>query len=260
MRKLLLLSLTLPVISYAQVTVKEIKETHPVDKDQVFIFPLIKTKSSSISTRINNTLCSDFLDVDRNKIKKSIFEKNGWANEENVYGRLSDISYEILQNSNRIFSISISAEGCGAYCEDFTRYYNFDLKTGKQFSLGDLLTTDGKKLLLESINKQKKELLQDKIRSAKGSLHKKNSASSEEDKAYYEEMIEIYSNCLESQLYTSLEYAQFSLQQKTLVVFTERCSAHVNRNVDELGDFEFGFSLANWKKHFSPYGLSLLKQ
>ena len=38
--------------------------------------------------------------------------------------------------------------------------------------------------------------------------------------------------------------------EKTLVVFTDRCSAHVNRNVDELGDFEYGFSLANWKKHF----------
>jgi hypothetical protein len=61
-------------------------------------------------------------------------------------------------------------------------------------------------------------------------------------------------------LYNSLEYIQFSLQQKTLVVFTGRCSAHVNRNVDELGDFEYGFSVANWKKYFSLYGQSLLNQ
>lgn len=255
----ILLVLLFPLLSHSQVTVKEIKETHPDDKEQIYIFPLIKTKTGSISTRINNTLCSDFLDVDRNKIKKSIFE-NVWPNDENSMGRLSDFAYEVLHNSKRIFSISISAEGCGAYCEAFTRYYNFDLQTGKEFKLEDLLTPTGKKLLLEAMNKQKRELLQQKIRSAKEILLKKGSPVSKDDKEYYEEMIEVYSNCLESQLYRSLEYTQFSLQQKTLVVFTERCSAHVNRNVDELGDFEYGFSLANWKKHFSPYGLSLLTE
>jgi hypothetical protein len=249
--------LLLPFLVTGQVIVKEVKETHPVQKERVYIFPLIKAKNSVVSNRINNTLCSDFLDVDRNKIKKSIFE-NTWPGGENNYRLLSDISYNVMHNSKRIFSISISAEGCGAYCEEFTRYYNFDLQTGKEFKLEDLLTADGKKLLFEAMNKQKKELLQLKIRSAKELLSKKGSPVDEDDKEYYEEMIEVYSTCIESQLYTSLEYIQFSLQEKTLVVFTDRCSAHVNRNVDELGDFEYGFSLANWKKHFSPYGLSLL--
>jgi hypothetical protein len=259
MRKMFLFfTLLLPFLVAGQVTVKEIKETHPVEETGEYIFPFIKAKSSTVSNLINNTLCSDFLDVDRAKIKKSIFE-NVWPGEENPVGRLHDISYEVLQNSNRIFSISISAEGCGAYCEGFTRYYNFDLQTGKQFLLEDLLTADGRKLLLESINKQKKETLEHKIRSAKETLRKKGSSLSEEDKEYYKEMIDVYNNCLE-RTYSSFEYAQFSLQQKTLVVFTDRCSAHVNQNVDELGDFEFGFSLANWKKHFSTYGRFLLSE
>lgn len=258
MRKIFLFALLLPVLSYSQVMVKEIKETHPVRKTEEYIFPIVKAKNNTVTNRINNTLCSDFLDVDRSKIKKSIFE-NIWPGGENNYGLLSEISYEVLHNSKRIFSISISAEGCGAYCEPFTRYYNFDLQTGKQFKLEELLTATGKKLLIDAMNKQKKELLQQKISSAKEILRKKGSAVDEEDKAYYEEMIDVYTNCLEGQLYTSLKYIQFSLQEKTLVVFTERCSAHVNRNVDELGDFEFGFSLANWKKHFSAFGLLLLK-
>ncbi len=260
MRKIFtLFILALPCMAISQVLVKEIKENHPEDKDREYIFPYIKAKSSGITTRINNTLCSDFLDVERSKIKKSIFE-NVWPNDENSMGRLSDFSYETLHNSKRIFSISISAEGCAAYCEPFTRYYNFDLQTGKEIKLEELLTPAGKKLLLEAMNKQKKELLQQQIRSAKELLRKKGSSLDKDDKEYYEEMVEVYNNCLESQLYKSLDYIQFSLQQKTLVVFTERCSAHVNRNVDELGEFEFGFSLANWQKHFTPYGLSLLKQ
>jgi hypothetical protein len=258
MRKMFLLVLLLPILSYSQVVVKEIKETHPFEKDRPYIFPLIKAKNNSISNRINNTLCSDFLDVERSQIKKSIFE-HAWPNEDNSNPLLSDITYEVLQNSKRIFSISISAEGCGAYCEPFTRYYNFDLQTGKLFKLEDLLTPAGQKLLLASMNKQKKELLQQKIRSSKETLRKKGSAAEKDDQEYYEEMIEVYSNCFESQLYTSLEYIQFSLQKKTLVVFADRCSAHVNQNVDELGDFEFGFSLTNWKKHFTLYGLGLLK-
>ncbi len=249
--------LLLPWLVSGQVIVKEIKETHPVEETGEYIFPLIKAKSSAVSTRINNTLCSDFLDVDRDKIKKSIFE-NIWPGGENNSRLLSDISYEVLHNSKRIFSISISAAGCIAYCEEFTRYYNFDLRTGKQFLLEDLLTADGKKLLLESINKQKKETLEHKIRLAKETLRRKGSSLSEEDKEYYEEMIDVYTTCLGGQLYRSFECLQFSLQEKTLVVFGERCSAHVNQNVDELGDFEFGFSLANWKKHFNTYGLSLL--
>ncbi|QNA44921.1 hypothetical protein [Lacibacter sediminis] len=257
MRKISLLVFLFPTLLHSQVTVKEIKETHPLRKTEEYIFPIIKGKSGTVSNRINNALCSDFLDVDRNKIKKSIFE-NIWPGEENNFGLLSDISYEVLQNSKRILSISISAEGCGAYCEPFTRYYNFDLQTGKEFKLEELLTPSGKKLLLEAMNKQKKELLQQKIRSAKELLSKKGSSVDKDDKEYYEEMIEVYSNCLKSQLYNSLEYIQFSLQEKTLVVFADRCSAHVNRNVDELGDFEYGFSLANWKKHFSTYGLSLI--
>lgn len=249
--------LLLPFLATGQVMVKEIKETHPVRQTEEYIFPLIKAKSSIVSNRINNTLCDDFLDVDRSKIRKSIFE-NAWSVEETPIGRLHDISYEVMHNSNRVFSISISAEGCGAYCEPFTKYYNFDLQTGKLFKLEDLLTPAGKKLLLEAMNKQKKEALLHKIGSAKETLRKKGSSLSEEDKEYYEEMIEVYNNCLERK-FRSFEYVQFSLQQKTLVIFGERCSAHVNQNVDELGEFEFGFSLANWKKHFNTYGLSLLK-
>ena len=175
MRKIFLLVFLFPTLSHSQVIVKEIKEMHPDEKARVYIFPLIKATSNAVSTRINNTLCSDFLDVDRSKIKKSIFE-NIWPGGENNHRLLSDITYEVLHNSNRIFSISISAAGCIAYCEDFTRYYNFDLQTGKQFKLEDLLTPAGKKLLLDAMNKQKKELLQQKIISAKELLSKKGSS------------------------------------------------------------------------------------
>lgn len=43
----------------------------------------------------------------------------------------------------RWLSLDFSGEACGAYCEEFTHTRVFDLRDGRQLSLGDLLTVKG---------------------------------------------------------------------------------------------------------------------
>ena len=52
---------------------------------------------------------------------------------------LSYISYKTDFNSNGLLSLSISLEGCGAYCSGWTLYLNFDLPTGRSLSIDDVI-------------------------------------------------------------------------------------------------------------------------
>src|SRR5690606_40099572 len=64
-------------------------------------------------------------------IEKAIIE---WANENIVY-----LDFEITYNKNGILSLNISTEGCGAYCTNWTVYYNYSTITGDFFMPEDII-------------------------------------------------------------------------------------------------------------------------
>lgn len=252
--------LLLSILTYGQVTIKEIKEVNPENKSHKYIFPLaIVSNNRLASDKINNELVSDFLDIDRKKIKTSIFE-NIWATKENPIPRLDYLSYKVLSNNKKILTISISAEGCGAYCEPFTNYYTFDLKTGDRVKLERLFSKTGRDLLLDSINSKKKRILKSKIKDIQDTLKTESVQSNKDDKEYFEEMQALYDHCAETNSGTSLEYLRSYVTKTTLFISSDRCSAHYNRNLDEIGDFEFLFKLKNWRKHLTPYAIKLIDQ
>lgn len=253
MRKLLFGSLLLfATFSYGQVTIREIKEVNPQHKDEKYLFPFVVIPNNkNVADKINDFLVSDILDVDRRKIKKSIFE-NVWSTTGNRMQRLSDLSYGVIENNKKLFSISISAEGCGAYCENFTNYYSFDLKTGNRIKLDSLLSKTGVLMLLDSINAKRRQMLTTKIKETQDTLKVQSVQSSKEDKEYYEEMLSLYQECLEREV-TSFEYLRFYITSSDLFVSLDRCSAHYNRNVDEIGEFEFVYKLKNWTRYLTSF-------
>ena len=164
MKKTFIILFLMPVFSYGQALVKEIKASDPIHKTLKYSFPLVvMPQNKKVADRINNHLASDFLDIDRTKIKKSIFE-NVWATKERSIAIRSDISFKVLRNDKNVLNISIFAQGCGAYCEGFTTYYTYDLKNGARVKLDSLFNKEGKKFLLDSMNKKKKEILQLKLK------------------------------------------------------------------------------------------------
>jgi hypothetical protein len=72
------------------------------------------------------------------------------------------------------------------------------------------------------------------------------------------ETIELYQECLERGGVESLQDLSFHLQGGTLFIHIGRCSAHINRALDDVDDFEFCFRLTNLKQYLNPYGRQLL--
>ena len=258
-KSLIVLFFLAPALSYGQVMIKEISEINPIYKTLKYSFPLVViSQNKKIADKINNDLVSDFLDADRTKIKKSIFE-NVWATKEMPNPTLSDISFEVLSNDKNILNISIFAQGCGAYCEGFTTYYSYNLKNGARVKLDSLFNEEGIKFLIDSMNKMKKEILQLKLKEIKDILKTQAVQKDTIDSESYEEMETLYSDCLDKEI-QSLEYQKFYIAKSVLHIISDRCSAHYNMAIDELWDFKFIFSLEPLKKYFTNYAFRLLKK
>jgi hypothetical protein len=127
----IVICLILPATSFGrQVTIQTIKEQSPI-KHISYEFPRIVYKpDKNVADTINHVLVADFLSVDPGEVSKSIFEEV-WPHDSILMPALNDISWIVHTNTPKLLSIAITGEGCGAYCEYFTRYYSFDLKTGE---------------------------------------------------------------------------------------------------------------------------------
>ena len=249
----------MPVFSHGQALIKEIRETNPIYKTLEYSFPLVvMPQNKKVADRINNDLVSDFLDADRTKIKKSIFE-NVWATKEMPNPTLSDISFKVLRNDKNVLNISIFAQGCGAYCEGFTTYFTYDLKNGARVKLDSLFNEEGKKFLIDSMNKRKKEILQLKLKEIIDALETPAIQKDSLERESYKEMESLYTNCLDNEI-GSLEYQQFYITASYLHVISDRCSAHYNMAFDELWNFKFTFRLETLKKYFTDYATRFSKK
>jgi hypothetical protein len=262
MRPLLIIALFfLPFVASAQrAAVKDMTEVNPKFSNNKYVFPVITVGTNKkVTDKINHSLRADYLQIDSPKIKKSIFE-NVWSTEASHVAKISDISYEVLCNDNYLLSFSISAEGCSTYCENYTTYYSYDLKTGNRIHLDTLLSANGQKWFLQNLNSYKKKLITEKIAAIKDTLQNPSIRTRTDDKAYYEGMKYLYETCVNQPEITDLRSVKFYLSQKTLFVSLDRCSNHFNKNLDELDNFEFRFKIENLKQYLSPYAAGLVKE
>jgi len=113
-------------------------------------FPVITTRDKKIGDKINETIQrelidAEFMDLPFREAMKATLE-NG----------LISMSYSVTFNRDGICSITIAAEGCGAYCSAWYRYLNFDLNSGEIVSIDDMI----KKVALNSL---KDRVFKDKI-------------------------------------------------------------------------------------------------
>ncbi len=261
--KCLLLTLAM-LATYAvfaqQVTVKTIMETESRFKDRNNIFPLVEIEGDSKNAgTINEYLQKDFLDVKDSSIQQgSIFDNINPSSDDEQRTALKDISFAVRCNKNRLLSLAISATGCGAYCEDYTTYYTFDIKNGNRLWLETLIKPEFKHLLLDTLNALKKSLLAKKIAWINDTLKTEEPWKSDEDPAYYIDMRRLYQDCLQDEK-KDFSFMKFCLCQDQFYIELDRCSAHVNRNLDELDAFGFYFNVSAWRRYFTDYALQLVQ-
>ena len=66
-------------------------------------------------------------------------------------------------------------------------------------------------------------------------------------------MLKMYQECLEKKYdKDALLYEDIVLQKNKFKIYTGRCSAHYNMNLDELWTFEYVDEISKWEKYLNP--------
>ena len=232
-----------------------LKDESPYHKQVFFIFPhLSNAANPTAANRIYMDLAKDVLNIEPGKQKRSLFE-NIWGSAELDVPTVGDISFRVINNDADFFCIGISATGCGAYCEDWTRYYTRESSTGRKVTLEAIFTGDGLQKLLSLVNALKVKRIQDNISDLQDGL--KTKPLSDDDKQDYKTAIDAYSQCL--QRAGGTENVSFSLDKNEITIHLDHCLPHAVRFLDKM-DYSFSFDVAGVKTYLSDYGLALLKQ
>lgn len=205
-------------------------------------FPYLISKSDvSVAENINADLYIDILGVPPTR-------KNPFINTLDEDGRATQIIYDYaVTNDNKVLSVELSMEGCGAYCEAYTIYKNYNILDGKRIDIMDLFTTSGKIKFEKTLQTRIKK----NINSFMKSLNVKDETMREQH--------ELYEECLERDYIGKLSnYTSFTINRGKLTITPERCSAHVNRALDDLEGTKYKFSYQELKPYLNIYGILLL--
>lgn len=208
------------------------------------IFPeLVLDKHWKPASFINEYLHMDFLHV-MPHTKGNPFEAISPAEGE-IQGT-SAVSFNIENNSSRVFSVSVSGDYTSAYSEHFTLFYSFNSQTGEYITLADLFTT-------ESMERIQKKLAEKRVAEVKEFMQVID--TNEETGAM---QYQLYKACIPYLLESNLKYEQFYLTDSTITFVHGRCSDHALMALDDLGDYYNSFLLTEVKKELTPFGLALL--
>ena len=147
-------------------------------------FPLIKTGNPKIDSLINHGIKNTYtINEDINSSIDSAIIK--WADDQIVF-----LDFVVTYCQNNIISLNISAEGCGAYCSDWTEYFNYSTLTGTPLNLNDMVdTTSGFRKLVYA---QAKAQYDKKDAELKALLHDKTAPL---DSATYTWALQEYTAC-----------------------------------------------------------------
>ena len=80
----------------------------------------------------------------------------------------------------------------------------------------------------------------------------------DEDKEWMREQMFIYSDCFME--YDNLKHIDFKIKNNKIILSLGRCSAYVNRALDDLGDFVFTYTIQELQPLLSEYGKGLLNK
>lgn len=246
------------LVSHGQaVKIEKIKRANPITKE-IYVFPKVIIPNSPLSTqKVNKKLRETVLGILEEIPDSNIFDsvwRTGYRME-----NISNLSFKVDELTSSLISLTISGEGCGAYCEAFNYYFTFNSKTGNQLTLDSLFTRQGLIRLVNTINDNKRQKLNNKLKQLKYSLTLPNAKTDSSEKKQYSEMLSMYTECLEKKVDIAyINYIQFIIKSGTLIVYTDRCSRHYNMTYDELWTFVDRIILKNSKKLLNQYGLGLV--
>ncbi|XVJ70115.1 MAG: hypothetical protein HEQ39_11025 [Rhizobacter sp.] len=229
--------------------------------------PFVRSQTAEVAARINEALYLRILGTPAPLSAGKTFEL---ADGTEPPAGTSWQKVGAVRNDGRIFSVTLEAEGCGAYCEAYSETHSFDSRSGRALTLEEILTPTArlevpKRMIAERIKQYRGQIkvLKRDLQALK--LKKQSTPDAISD---LESRIGLNEDCLSQErekqkernsLWFSLESLRFSFPDGKGVVFTsQRCSNHASRALDDVGDVDLFLSLEELPKLLTPYGRFVL--
>ena len=162
----------------------------------------------------------------------------------------------------RLLALAFSGESCGAYCEDFTTTHLFDLRDGRELSLGDLLTVDGFAAVGRRVDAERRRAFQKQLRELRAAV---KAARKGNDDGDADERLELNRSCLAEvasapSTPSSLVGEDVAIDGHGGLVLTKgRCSNHAMRALDDVGEIVTRISAVDLTPWLTPYGRAVLQ-
>jgi hypothetical protein len=253
-------------------TIKFLEKKTNIDFGDDLLLPFVSANQSKIAKKINDYLYIDILQtLAPAKASDGIKRQLGNDDYDSMAG-VSSMEYKVLLNNGKVFTLQISGEFCGAYCEGNETSYSFDATTGRHIVLQDIFTEAGietlkTKLYTARVATMKQEIKRLQSQAAKLPTKIKKSADSEESIEDIQESIAMYQSCLSENAeshkdemksgdHHELEY--FIIDKKGIVFTHSRCSNHASRALDVIDEFHNRYDLQTLKPYLTAYAKNLL--
>ncbi|MFA0961169.1 hypothetical protein AB9P05_05155 [Roseivirga sp. BDSF3-8] len=173
-------------------------------------------------------------------------------------------------NTQHILSFNTDAEYCGAYCEYYIDFHSFDAQTGEKFTLRDLFTPHGYDRLSAMAREERLRMLKEAINKCDQYAESlKDALTDEQDEDMRNSLLsdleinaderEIYERCIEV-IHSVHSISQFKIneEENSLSLIRERCSAHYNRGIDNVGRLYTNYTYNQLSPLLSAYGRKIL--
>jgi hypothetical protein len=189
-------------------------------------FPIVRSVDKKIDSIINRDLKNRYT---RNEYPDETINSTltKWAGDQIVF-----LDFQVTYNQHGTLSINISAEGCGAYCTNWTDYFNYSTLNGKWLNISDVIDTTAE--LISRVNKDKEKQYAEQKRELKEMLEDVDSGL---DQLTYEWALKNYEECEKN---SDLE--SFSIYPDQLEII-ENCNLpNAIKNLTPIIELKYHFS------------------
>ncbi|MEO8588557.1 MAG: hypothetical protein ABI432_04250 [Flavobacteriales bacterium] len=234
--------LVLPLLGFVPskaqtVAIDTISAVQPWAPNEAYSFPHLRMpEQPDIAARIHHDLCTDFLQVDPDSAGNDIFEMVWGDAVSGGMPRLNSLTWSFTRPLPQLLGFEFSAEGCGAYCEGFTTHYVYDLRNGDRLVYDSLFTAAGLIAVNDTLDRAWRRVVSDRIQMLDD--ERLSSDLAPEDAERINSKIELYRVCFDERPVGEPYVADMEPLSNGMRVFIARCSAHANRELDELDAVE----------------------
>jgi hypothetical protein len=213
------------------------------ERESMF-FPLINHERPAVANKVNTFLQNDLL-LNESILRDSMAFNNAiYQQSDSAFqAGYTYITYDVDLNTASAFTLNFTIESMGAYPDGYSKYYNFDLATGKSITSDQILNPEGKKFVLQLLKSERTKLISENLADRKSEL------SAEDLKYIKSELKECNS---------LLEIEKFYLRENGIMFYKDHCFPHVARDYEI--DLNVYIPYSRVAKYLTPLGKKIVSE